>query len=315
MSNSIVKYSGSFPWGPFNIHIDNNKIVLGWSNPERFKLNDSDYGIVFHSFIPESNLKREENSKKNIINCIAEYSTYLNNIKENIVYVSTHCFHNYSHMKYHKVDMQYDGMIVANNTDRIKRRTLLSKLKEYKIVSFGAGKNIKHLPLDFIFSIEDNIPHSDIHKFYNKSKISFTLSDMEGECRSSMESLLCGCPVLTTKAKYKNYKHNNNELGTSGGRVDAFGPHNSIFCEPTEDSVLESFEYFLKNEKYYDREFISRSAKLFYFNSKIQLLKILHIVVVKTYNQDYKTVLQKLKGSDFYNYYNSAINYYINNYL
>lgn len=317
-SKSKISFSGKFPWEQFAIHINENKIYLGWlkNNNANYKLiQQNDFFIGFYSYTPDTCLLQNNEEIDNKIICIGEYNTFLNNSKKNFVYVSTHCFHNYSEFNFSlECEKLYDGMIVSNNINLDKRRYLIKKLQNYKILSFSPLKEeIVHTPNDFnYYKTFSAVPRKTLSQYYNSTSVSFTFSSTEGECRSSLESLLCGCPVITTKPTPLT---NFNKLPVNGGRMEAFGPFNSIACSPNEDDVLNTFETYLTNIKNYDREFISKNAKIFLFTSKIQLLKILNHVISNVYNDDFAYVIEQIKTSDFYNLYSSELDYYLKNYF
>ena len=310
-----VDFSGVFPWGEFKIHLDDKYIHIG--HIKNKTLPEGCFSIGFHSLCPDYDLYNQTYEKNNI--CLnGEYNSYLTYREKNTIYVSTHCFHGggYDNFFYKPNDLIYDGIIVAVQHTR-KRRHLMTKLNKYNgFVSFGSdidSNGLKHNPHNIDFKVTGNVRQTELNNYYNMSKVSFCLSDVEGECRSSMESLLAGCPVITTKP-VPNYL---NPLPVSGGRVEAFGPENSIFCEPTEDGVLEAYEWYLSHINDYDREYISKLAKSFLFNSKIQLIKVLHHVVVKEFNGNCKDILTCLLNAKIscLNDLEYPIRYYISNYL
>ena len=88
--------------------------------------------------------------------------------------------------------------------------------------------------------------------FYNLSKVGLCLSKAEGAMYSSMEYLLCGLPIVSTKS--------------IGGRDEFFTDKNCIFAKDNSKSVKDCVDKWLNNypslkERYEIREDAIRMQK------------------------------------------------------
>ena len=305
-----ISYSGLFPWDNFCIHFKDRKLFIGSNNREENFPND--YSIRNLPYTTEYLLRRKPPFDNEIV-CIGDYNSYLydlNTYKNRIVYVSTYAFHPFSNFSYKKMDLIHDGIIVARN-DADKRRWLIEKLNHLKIVS-AAYRKEPHQPEGFNFELQGSFGLNQICDFYNSSKCSFILSPREGECRSVMESLLSGCPVISTKPKpWTDGAGIFNTLPMNGGRDEVLNPSNCIYCDWTSESVLEAYEKYTETIANYDRQSISIDAHNFMFRCRVQLLKIIHHVIRNKFDADIKEVMNCIKGSDFYLMFENEIKYYV----
>lgn len=133
-------------------------------------------------------------------------------------------------------------------TEKIYRAFMVARFQKYKRHYLASevqnlalcGKEKAYFPKDAV-SVEDvkekltglkflglDIPHVEVIKKYNESYTSLCLSDMEGACESSLESLLCGCPVVSTK--------------NEGGRDFWLNSSNSLYCEDDPRDVESKVE-------------------------------------------------------------------------
>jgi hypothetical protein len=305
-----IYHSGLFPWDEFCIHFKDRKLFIG--NNNRDKITSNDFSIRYVPHATEFILSRKPPLENEIV-CVADYNSYifdLEKYKGKIVYFSSYAFSPFNAFKFKKLDLIYDGIIVARN-DKDKRRWLLEKLNNLKIIS-AAQKEEPHQPEGFNFTKQGKYNQETLCEFYNSTKCSFILSDREGECRSALESLLCGCPVISTKPKpWIDNTNKFNTLPMIGGRDEILNPSNSIYCEWSSESVLSAYEKYILNIDSYDRLSISNDAENFLFRSRIQLLKIIHHVLLNKFNANIKEVMECIKTSNFYNIYRNEIEHYV----
>ena len=85
----------------------------------------------------------------------------------------------------------------------------------------------------FLFLHSDNIHSNEVLGILNDSKVGLCLSANEGAMFASIEYLLCGLPIVSTKSK--------------GGRDVFFTDKNCIIAEDTPESVSECVQHWLDN--------------------------------------------------------------------
>lgn len=85
---------------------------------------------------------------------------------------------------------------------------------------------------DFLF-VNEYVPEGKVLEILHNSKIGLCLSENEGAMFSSVEYLLCGLPIVSTKSK--------------GGRDVFFTDKNCIIAEDTPESVSECVQHWLNN--------------------------------------------------------------------
>lgn len=73
------------------------------------------------------------------------------------------------------------------------------------------------------YSDDDKVPVEEIVRLYNQCRVGLCLSGMEGAMFASMEYLLCGLPIVTTRSV--------------GGRDAFFDPEYVITVEDTPEAV------------------------------------------------------------------------------
>lgn len=106
------------------------------------------------------------------------------------------------------------------------------------------------------------IPNRFICKEINKAHVSLCLSEIEGGCKASSESLLCGVPVISTPSV--------------GGRDLWYNESNSIICEPNEDSVKNAVE------------------KALCFNWDAEQIRNDHIKLAETFREKLASITQEI---------------------
>jgi len=305
----MKKYSGFFPWDDFYIDINGRKLYLGRLKEIQDK---NDFIIGFIPYTTEDKL-RNINLTKNMLVCIGDFNSYLYDVGKygnNIIHISTYAFHPFDKFYFENKEVIHDGIIVARN-DGDKNRDYLSDMHKYKLISCSNDGKIMQ-PHGFNFFKAGKFEREEIRQMYNSSLCSFMLSHREGECRSVMESLLCGCPVISTKPKkWTDYNTIFNTLPMNGGRAEILTPKNSIYCDWNPSSVRSAYETLVNNIDKFDRLAISQDAHNFIFRSRVSLLKIIHHVVKNVFNSDIKEVINNTKGSDFYNMFENEIKYYV----
>lgn len=311
----MITTEGSFPWDNFCIKIDNRRIFL--CCVRNCTYDNDDIAICYYPYTTEW-FNLHSIKPKNLLLCVGDFNSFLFDSRKysNLVYVSTYCFHYYPEFENTEIkneELIYDGIIVARN-DNDKKRHLISKLKDYKILS--ASPDLKHhIPIDFKFVKYGKFSSMELSTFYRQSKCSFMFSEREGECRSVMESLLSGCPVISTKPK-KWVDGNTifNDMPMNGGRAELLLPTNSLYTEWDEQSVKDTYEKYIDNIKLFDREKIRYDAKQFLFRSRLQLIKILHNIINTHFKNDFMEIILSLKEdktpNSFYSIFKEPLTYY-----
>ena len=102
------------------------------------------------------------------------------------------------------------------------------------------GKNYQELFNDLVAKQKNNytlvhqhMQPEDMNMFYNKSKVGLCLSSHEGAMYSSVEYLLCGLPVVSTKSE--------------GGRDTFFTEDNCIIAEDNPENIAECVRAWTQN--------------------------------------------------------------------
>lgn len=142
---------------------------------------------------------------------------------------------------------EYDALLVGRPIAS-KRIYLANKVKNLAIVTgqINFGNNIEKIVLPPHTNADNKrLCPNEIVNIINRSCCSLCLSEEEGACYSSSESLLCGIPVVSTKSL--------------GGRDIWYNEENSLICDADEDSVSEAVEQIKCNK--FDSEKI-RNAHL-----------------------------------------------------
>lgn len=306
----MIKFSGEFPWNKFTINIDGKLLYLG--NRNNYDQN-AHCNIVFSSYTTEDELIKNA-PRDNEVFCIGDYNSYLSDraFNKNLFQISTYVFHSYELFENNDIvneNIIYDAIIVSRNEED-KRRILLEKLTDYNLVSASAWPqgNYKHDPQNINFVLQGNFSQKELSDLYRSSKCSFQLSSREGECRSVLESLLCGCPVISTKPK--PWTHN--KMPSIGGRAEVLTPKNSLYCDWDSQSVLDTYNKFILKINDFNRKEIRSDALEFIFRERLKFIKLMHNTVMNNFNVEFKEVIKELpKDGFFYKCFKDAIEYYI----
>lgn len=176
----------------------------------------------------------------------------------------------------------YDAILISRFL-KLKRPFLASKIKNLCILSADVGDKTK----DDFFDLNILKPkylgvglkQEDVFNKIKESYCGLFLSEKEGACFASSETLLCGVPVVSTLSE--------------GGREVWYNKYNSIICENNEDSIEECVEKAKENikRKIFDPWYIRNLhiAQMNYFRfSFIELTKkIFNIINVNIDIQQY----------------------------
>lgn len=136
---------------------------------------------------------------------------------------------------------KYDSIYVARICTQ-KRHYLAKHLNKIALVTggqntFGFDEMYKQVcsnlsDKEFLF-LHKNIPSTEVLEMLNDSKVGLCLSANEGAMFASIEYLLCGLPIVSTKSK--------------GGRDVFFTDKNCIIAEDTPESVSKCVQHWLDN--------------------------------------------------------------------
>lgn len=121
---------------------------------------------------------------------------------------------------------------VLNSKPLAFKRHHLSRLVENKIfITYDTrepdvGKTAKVAIEEFApREVFRNRPEEEVVRLLNQSRVGLLLSEVEGACYASLEYLLCGLPVVSTRCE--------------GGREEFYDETNAIIVEPTEEAVRD----------------------------------------------------------------------------
>lgn len=100
-------------------------------------------------------------------------------------------------------DKEYNGVVVSQLL-KCKRLDLLSESKNLAFITYGESKkNYSKRILDSKFYNYINtewVPRSEMNDWYNSTQVYIILSSREGPNLATVEALLCGCAVVTTRS-------------------------------------------------------------------------------------------------------------------
>lgn len=136
------------------------------------------------------------------------------------------------------LEKKYDAIYNARMS-KFKRHELAEKIKSLALINSLAAtthdseyykkirKILNHAEwLNYTTGKWKNIESKELSQYLNQSKIGIILSDIEGSNYATVEYMLCGLPVVSTKS--------------IGGREIYFDNENSIISEDNPESVKDS---------------------------------------------------------------------------
>lgn len=191
------------------------------------------------------------------------------------------------------VDKKYDAIYVGRFS-AFKRHNLAQKVSKLALVAGNNhGNSVANGIPEAEFINESPLSPDDVCKKINESICGLILSAEEGACFASSEYLLCGIPVVSTRA--------------TGGRAVWYNSYNSIVCEDTPESVASAVEEFVLNPRepliirnghlslarHFRAKFIAVLALLFYEHG------IYEIDAEEYFKQNFMHKLRKSHVPDF----------------
>jgi glycosyltransferase involved in cell wall biosynthesis len=145
-------------------------------------------------------------------------------------------FHiDYNTFKIMEREKKYDAVMISRLYG-FKRHRFASLVENSCMIGGydfgGADVNIKEVcPLAKDYYVDKRLSPNEVCEKVNESKVGLIMSAIEGACYTSIEYLLCGIPVVSTKSQ--------------GGRDLFYDDYNSLICENNPESVRDCVSQFI----------------------------------------------------------------------
>jgi len=184
-----------------------------------------------------------------LCNDFRDLQNYLNSGFSNCLLVNNNAWLNENLFSVIETKKIYDAILVGRPI-KCKRLYLANKVKNMALltghVTWGKQDDGLVLP-PHVNDDSKRLNSNEMVEILNKSRCSLCLSDEEGACYSSAESLLCGVPVVSTRSL--------------GGRDVWYNEDNSIICNDNENDVALAVEQ-IKSKMFDAKKIRSRQITL-----------------------------------------------------
>ena len=176
-------------------------------------------------------------------------------------------------------DVIYDAMLVARDMD-IKRIALAKNVANIAYVIDRWYKSSYHKPAGdwagspYSYLNDGPLGPAEISELFARSACSLIFTEREGACFSVTESLLCGCPVISSRPQ--NFPND-----TLGGRELWLNSDNSVWLK---DDTPESVEFAvaLMSARALDRQFIAKQALDYLHSQRHYLAELVLAPIIKS---------------------------------